>query len=79
MNCPKCNGRGWNPKHKNCYHDAQDSYVKGCHDQRACGACLATGLKGAPLIKAALVEIKLESHDFKSQRLAEKALQEFSE
>ena len=77
MNCPKCDGRGWNPKHKNCYHSAHDAYVRGCNDQRVCGTCLGTGSKGAPLIKAALLEIKLESNDFNSRRLAEKALQEF--
>ncbi len=78
MNCPKCDGRGWNHKHKNCYHVSEEAYIRGCNDQRVCGACLGAGSTGAILIKAILLEIKLESKDFKSQRLAEKALQEFS-
>jgi len=76
MKCPKCDGRGWNPKHKNCDHNTQDAYVRGCHDEKVCGACLGTGSKGALLIKAALLEIKLESKDLNSRRLAEKALME---
>lgn len=76
VNCLKCNGRGWNPKHKNCYHNVHDAYIRGCNGQRVCGACLSTGSTGSTLIKAVLLEIKLESNDFKSRRLAEKALQE---
>ena len=78
MNCPKCDGSGLLYKHKNCYHGAEEAYIRGCHDQRVCKYCLGTGSKGAPLIKAALLEIKLESKDLNSRRLAEKALQEFS-
>lgn len=76
MKCPKCEGRGWNPKHKHCYHNSEESYILGCDDERVCHLCLGTGSKGAPLIKAVLLEIKLESNDFKSRQLAEKALNE---
>ncbi len=79
MKCPKCEGRGWNPKHKNCYHNSMEAYIRGCYDERVCHTCLGTGLTGAPLIKAALIEIKLESKDYRSQRLAEQALKEFSD
>ena len=77
MKCPKCEGRGSLYKHKNCTHGQEEAYIRGCHDQRVCMSCLATGSTGAPLIKAALLEIKLESIDFKSRKLAEQALQEF--
>lgn len=79
MKCPKCNGRGLNPKHKNCYHGAEEAYIKGCNEERVCRVCLGTGSMGATLIKAILLEIKLESSDFKSRKLAEKALNEFSD
>ena len=78
MRCTTCDGRGWNPKHKNCYHTAQDAYVRGCNDERVCHLCLGTGSKGAPLIKAVLLEIKLESKDCHSSALAAKALAEFT-
>ncbi len=77
MNCPKCNGRGANHKHKNCYHTAHDAYIRGCNDLRVCQPCLGTGSTGAVLIRASLLEIKLESKDFKSRELADKALKEF--
>ena len=79
MNCPKCNGKGWNYKHRNCDCNHQDAYVKGCHDEVVCYYCLGTGSTGASIIKAALLEIKLESTDTKARRLAEKALKEFTE
>ena len=79
MKCKKCEGRGWNPKHKNCWHGAEETYIRGCNDPRICHACLGTGSTGAVLIKAALLEIKLESTDYKSQKLAEQALREFDE
>jgi len=41
--------------------------------------CLGTGSTGVKLIKAALLEIKLESSDFKARRLAEKALNEWGD
>ena len=76
MNCPKCEGRGYLNKHKNCYHSSYDAYIKGCYDQRVCMTCLGTGSSGAPLIKAVLLEIKLESKDFNSRKLAEQGLKE---
>ncbi len=79
MQCPKCEGRGWNHKHKNCYHGAEESYIRGCNDKRVCGKCLGTGSAGAPLIKAILLTIKLESTDYKAQRLAAQALAEFAD
>ena len=79
MNCPKCEGRGVLYKHKNCYHNSEEAYIRGCNDERVCMACLSTGKTGAPLIKAALLEIKLESRDLKSRSLAEKALKEMDE
>ena len=79
LKCPKCEGKGWNPRHKNCWHTQEEGYIKGCHDPFVCHDCLGTGSKGAVLIKAVLLEIKLESKDFNSRKLAEKALNEFME
>ena len=79
LKCQKCDGRGWYPKHRNCYHGAEESYIRGCHEPRICMDCLGTGSNGAKLIKAALLEIKLESTDLKSRKLAERALREFPE
>jgi hypothetical protein len=76
MNCPKCEGSGYLFKHKNCYHTAEESYILGCNDRHVCHYCLGTGSTGAKLIKAVLLEIKLESSDMKSRKLAEKALNE---
>jgi len=77
MKCPQCEGSGLLYKHKNCHHSQEESFIRGCYDQSVCKSCLGTGSTGAPLIKAALLEIKLESTDCNSSRLAEKALQEF--
>lgn len=76
--CPFCEGRGWKPKHKNCYHSQYEGYILGCHEERMCHKCLATGSTGAMLIRAALLEIKLESKDLNSRKLAEQALNEFA-
>lgn len=79
MKCPKCEGKGWYHKHRNCNHDSMEAYIRGCNDQRVCMKCLGTGSTGVKLIKAALLEIKLESSDFKARRLAEKALNEWGD
>ena len=76
--CLKCEGRGMLFKHKNCNHSAEESYIRGCYEQRICMSCLGTGSTGAPLIKAVLLQIKFESTDFNSRKLAERALKEIA-
>jgi hypothetical protein len=79
MKCINCEGRGYVFGHKNCDHNAEEAYILGCYDQRVCYVCLGTGSKGAKLIAAVLLEIKLESTDPKSRILAEKGLAEMME
>jgi hypothetical protein len=74
--CLKCGGIGSVPKHKHCEHDTHEAYIRGCHEQKVCHDCLGTGSTGHELIKACLLEIRLESSDNKARFLAGKALDE---
>ena len=74
--CPKCEGSGTLHKHQHCYHSPYDTYINDCYKERVCDKCRGTGSTGAKLIEALLLEIKLESKDYNSRKLAEKALGE---
>jgi hypothetical protein len=79
MKCLKCGGRGYTFKHENCYHGAEESYIRGCYDQKVCSKCRGSGATGWKLVADILLEIKLESNDLVSRKLAEKALKELSD
>ncbi len=78
MKCEDCNGSGYIPKHKNCYHaPGYEQWINGCNEEKRCSRCKGTGTTGAELVRAMLLEIKLESTDSCSVKLAERALLEY--
>jgi hypothetical protein len=40
--CDKCDGTGHHDKHKNCFHCAEDAYIKECRKQIRCAKCHGT-------------------------------------
>ncbi len=78
MRCLDCSGSGFVPKHKNCHHaSGYEQWINGCNEEKSCRRCNGTGTTGAELVRAILLEIKLESRDAHAIRLAEKALAEY--